>query len=208
MVASAESARSAPDPLHAGFLATLPRVELHAAIFFRDVRCPQQRDDCVAETVAVAWMGYRSLARRGKDAGRSPAARASLAARHVKAGRRLCGQEPAKDALSPLAQARHGFAVQALPVYSTLSANPLTDALIDNTRSPVDEQVCCRLDFPTWLGGLGERNRRLAEDMALGHRTRDLARAYGVCPSRVSQLRREFCRDWLAFCAELPDRQP
>jgi hypothetical protein len=54
MSASASPSGPGPDPLHTGFLSILPRVELHAAIFFRHIRCPQKRDDCVAETVAIA----------------------------------------------------------------------------------------------------------------------------------------------------------
>ena len=50
----------------------------------------------------------------------------------------LCGQEAGKDCLSPTAQARHGFAVGRLPDCETLSSNPLSEALADNTRSPVD----------------------------------------------------------------------
>ena len=40
------------------------------------------------------------------------------------------------------------FSISKLPDFSTLSDNPLSDALIDNTRSPVPEQVQFRLDFP------------------------------------------------------------
>jgi hypothetical protein len=80
--------------------------------------------------------------------------------------------------------------------------------LHDNTRSPVDEQVCFRLDFPRWLVRLGERRRRIAQDMALGHRTADLAQAYGVSQGRISQLRREFYLDWTLFCADPADGGP
>ncbi len=42
------------------FLAVLPRVDLHARISFRDVRCWQRRDDAIAETVALS-SGPRAL---------------------------------------------------------------------------------------------------------------------------------------------------
>src|SRR5262249_47112028 len=110
----------------------------------------------------------------------------------------------AKDALSPVAQRRHGFQVGRLPDFSTLNGNPLTEALQDKTRSPVPEQVAFRLDFPAWLASLGARNRGIAQDMAQGHRTGELAEAYGLSPARISQLRREFHRGWQKFCGELP----
>jgi hypothetical protein len=104
--------------------------------------------------------------------------------------------------LSPLAQTRRGFAVASLPRQSTLSANPLSEALADNTRSPVPEQVYFRIDFPRWLTQLGDRKRRIAEDMALGHRTQDLAQMHKVTAARISQLRGEFYMDWMYFTGE------
>ena len=53
--------------LHAGFLSILPRVQLHATIFFRHLRCPHSREDAVAETVALAWAWYRRLVEKGQD---------------------------------------------------------------------------------------------------------------------------------------------
>ena len=62
-------------------------------------------------------------------------------------------------------------------------------------------QVAVRLDFPAWLRTLARRDRRLVEGMALGHRTLDLARKFRLSAGRVSQLRREFKRDWDRFTA-------
>ena len=58
--------------------------------------------------------------------------------------------EKGKDELSPRAQRQHGFAVGTLPEFSTQNGNPLDEALQDNTRSEIPEQVAFRLDFPTW----------------------------------------------------------
>ena len=41
------------------FEALLPVILLTAKRAFRDVRCPQTRDDAVAEVVAIAWVGFR-----------------------------------------------------------------------------------------------------------------------------------------------------
>src|SRR5262249_53883071 len=123
----------------------------------------------------------------------------------VKAGRRLCGAERAKDVLSPRAQARRGFALASLPPASTLAGNALEKALRDNTRSPPDEQAAFRIDFPCWLGTLCERDRRVAEDLLAGDGTVEVARRYGLSPGRVSQLRRQFLDGWRRFCG---DHQP
>jgi hypothetical protein len=194
--------------LHAGFLALLPRLEAHARFAFRHYRCPHDRADALAEALALCWAWYRRLSQRGKDAAAFPTALAAFASRQVKAGRHLRGQENTRDALSPTARRRRGFAVERLPEFSTGGAL-WQEALADNTRSPVPEQAAFRIDFPAWLAALGDRDRRLAEAMATGERTFALARAFGLTPGRVSQLRRAFHDDWGRFCgAEAPAAAP
>jgi hypothetical protein len=193
------------DPLHARFLALLPRLELHAHISFRHLKFPLQKEEAVQEVVALAWKWFLRLAQRDKDVSGFVTAFASFAARAVKGGRRLIGQQKAKDVLSPIAQQRHGFTVARLPDVSTLSGNPYDEALQDNTVSPVPEQVMFRLDFPAWLTTRTDRDRRIIGDLMLGERTLDVARKFGLSPARVSQLRREFMRDWQLFCADPAD---
>ena len=188
--------------LHVRFLVLLPRIELHAQIVFRDVRCPQQKDDAVAETVALVWKWFVRLAERGQSVEAFSSALVGFAARAVKNGRRLCGQEKAKDVLSRTAQRRHGFSVGRLPDYATAGSNPLTEALHDNTKSPPPDAAAFRCDFPAWLGRYAERDRRIAEDLMVGERTLDVSRKFGLSPARVSQKRREFHRDWQRFHGE------
>src|SRR5262245_50836678 len=186
---------SPPAPLerlHAVFLVLVPRIRLHGEVVFRNVQCPHRKEDAIVEMVALAWKWLLRLAERGKDVNDFPSALCTFLGRAVKSGRRLCGQERAKDVLSPRAQRRHDFAVQSLPARSTLNGNVFDEALRDNTRTPTDEAAAFRCDFPAWLSALGPRHRALAEDMAVGHSTQHLAQKYGVSPSRVSQLRREF----------------
>jgi hypothetical protein len=200
-----QPAAAPPAGSQAHFLAAVwPAVERHARVYFRHLRCPHAREEAVAEAVALAWAWHLRLARRGRDAGLFPRALAAFAARAVASGRRLCGQERAGDVLSPRARRRRGFAVCTLPAAGPPSANPFAEALADNTRSPVPDQAAFRLDFPAWLGTLGARGRGIAEGMALGRGTWELARAYGISESRVSQLRREFHGDWQRFTGDRP----
>ena len=189
--------------LQAAFLSVVPRIELHGRVCFR-TKSWLDREEAIAEMVALCWKWFVRLAERGKDATRFPSVLATFAARAVNSGRRLAGSCKAKDVLSPVAQRRHGFTIGRLPEISTLNGNPLFDALHDNTRSPVPEQVTFRLDFPAWLAALGPRDRKIAQDMAQGHRTGELADAYGLSPARVSQLRRQFYLGWQAFCGDRP----
>src|SRR5262249_18287943 len=176
------------DQLQSKFLSVLPRVELHARIHCHD-RCPQTRDDQIAEVVALAWSWYVRLATRGIDGADFPSALATYAVKSVHSGRQLAGSIKANDVLNDKAQRRGSFAVQSLPNYSTPTANPLTEALFDNTMTPPDRQAAFRIDFGNWLGELGERDRNVALDMAIGERTTDLAAKYHVSRARVSQKR-------------------
>jgi hypothetical protein len=188
--------------LQLSFLSILPRIERHGRVYFRHVRCPDRKADAIAEMVALSWRWFVRLAQRNKDATKFPSTLATFAARAVHSGRRLCGAERAKGALSPVAQRSRGFQVGRLPDFSTLNGNPLSEALQDNTQSPVLDQVAFRFDFSAWLTSLGARDPSIAQDMAQGHRTGELAETYGLSPARVSQLRRKFHCDWHTFCGE------
>ena len=98
-----------------------------------------------------------------------------------------------------MAQQRRGFAVGKLPDFSTLSGNPLDEALIDNRQTPPDEQAAFRIDFPAWLSRFDSRRRAILTDMAMGHRTNELADEYGVGAGRISQMRAEAAEDWECF---------
>jgi hypothetical protein len=193
------------DRLHAAFLALLPRLEAHARAAFRGVRCPHRRDDHVAEAVALAWKWFVRLAKRGKDAARFPVALADFAARAVHSGRRLVGSEVFRDVLSPSARRRHGFVVRRLVEHYAFEGGLVGEALRENTRTPVPEQVSFRVDFPAWLRRRGRRDRRLVCALLHGGRTREVSRLFGLSPARVSQLRRELHADWARFTADPAD---
>jgi hypothetical protein len=191
--------------LQAAFLAlVLPKVVSHGRVYFRHLKSAEHKEEYIAEMVALTWRWHLRLAERGKDATHFPTALATFAARAVRSGRRLAGMDRSKDVLSPLAQHRGGFAVGKLPDCGTLDGSPLDEALHDNTQSPVDEQVCFRIDFPAWRLTRAERDRRVLDDLMLGERTLDVAGKYGLSPGRVSQLRREFLLDWRRYCDEPP----
>lgn len=185
--------------VQADFQNALPRITRHARVYFRHLRCPHRKADCISEVVSLCWKWWLGLVRRGKNPAAFVSTLASYAARAVRSGRRLCGQERAKDTLSPAAQQKHGFTVGKLPDVSTLSDNPLAEALADNTISPIPVQVQFRCDFPDWLTTHSQRNRRIAVEMAQGERTQTLAHRFKISPARVSQLRRCFHDDWQRF---------
>ena len=187
--------------LQARFLAVLPRIETHARIYFRHLRCPNQREEAVAECLALAWWWFIRLVRRGKTPEAFITVLADFAARAVSSGRRLCGQEKANEVFSPLAQRRHGFMVQRLHAYDTPVGSPWEEAVQDNTQTPVAEQVIFRIDFPAWLQNRTKRDRRIIDRLLRAERTGAVAQAFDLSPGRVAQLRRHFHADWLRFGA-------
>jgi hypothetical protein len=88
--------------------------------------------------IGLAWTWHLRLAEKGKDATAFPTALASYAARAVKSGSRVAGQERANDVLSPVAQKQHHFFVGKLPDFETLTDHPVCEALLDNTKSTPD----------------------------------------------------------------------
>jgi hypothetical protein len=189
------------------FLAVLPRIERHARIYFRQLKCPHQREEALAECLALAWWWFIRLVRRGKNPEDFITVLASFAARAVASGRRLCGQQKANEVLSPVAQRRHGFAVQRLHLYSYPPHSRWEDAVHDNTQTPVPKQVVYRVDFPAWLQTRTKRDRRIIDRLLLGERTGAVAQAFDLSPGRISQLRRQFHADWLRFGAA-PGEEP
>lgn len=204
-VTTSANGRCNLEQLHAGFLSLLPRIRLHAEIYFRDIRCPHRKEDAVAEVIALTWKWYLRLREKGKDAAVFPSALANYAARAVRSGRRFVGQEKGKDVHSRAVQRHHGFAVDKLPDYSTLLGIPYEDALHDNTQSSVIDQVAFRLDFPRWRAAHSERDQRVMDDLAIGEQTLTVARKHGLSAARISQLRRRFHTTWERFCA-LPEK--
>lgn len=212
---SSVSISPGPQSLQDAFLRVLPRVQLHAEIYFRGEKCPAKRADRVAESVALAWKWYRRLKELGKDPSQFPSALASFAVRAVKSGRRVVGQEKTKDVLSPLAQHQHGFKVERLPQATATAHEALygevggqrqldeyEERLQDNTQTPVPEQAAFRIDFPAWLKTWDGHRRRLIRAMTRDERTKDLAQQFGLSMSRISQLRSQFKVDWDWFCGE------
>jgi hypothetical protein len=189
--------------LHHRFLtAILPKVETHARIAFRRIRCNDTQEDCVGEAVAISWKWFIRTTEQGKDPTQFASIIASLAVAHVRSYRKLVKSESARDVMSPLAQRRHGFFVSSIPQKRTPENSQIEEALHENTETPVPDQVAFRLDFRMWLLNLTPPKRHIATDMMTGERTSDLAQKHRVSPARISQLRGEFLDSWQLFTAD------
>ena len=200
---------TATENLQARFLSLLPKIERCARFRFRHITCSAKRTDRIAETVALCWKWFVRLAERGRDAAEFVTTLVALAARAVNSGRRLCKQESAVDVMSNVAQHRHGFKVESLPIstrrsqdsiYAVVKGQEELDAyeerLQDNTVTPPPDAAAFRIDFPRFLGDMPARDCALAMFLSLGHSAKTAARKFGLSPGRVTQLRQRWHEDW------------
>jgi hypothetical protein len=209
MIAPTNSHANPSLDLHDQFLDLLPKIEIHARIYFRGIKCADQRADKIRETVAMAWKEYCHLVAHGKDVSQFPMVFISLVARGVKCGRRLAGADKAKDVMNPHTQRRRGFRVEPLPISTRTSLAGLygepdgqreldayEERLQDNTITPPPDQAAFRIDWPRFLKTLTKRDRELAHFLSLGHGGKKAADRFGLSPGRVTQLRQRWCREW------------
>ena len=171
------------------FETALPRIETHADIYFRFQRENHGHyDDCIAETVAICWAWFVRLDARGKDPMQFVSAIVTFAARQVRGGRKVCGGKLAGEVTAKLCQQTNRFAV-----------GELSEALVDNTQTPVPDQVAFRIDFPAWHSSHNRRDRRIIRELANGERTCVVASKFGLSNARISQLRSELRQSWELF---------
>jgi hypothetical protein len=207
-VTSTDVADSAITQAHAEFLDLIPTIERHARFAFRG-RAAAEQEEAAAEAVAAAYESYVKLTARGMNPARNfPSAFAAYAVLHVKAGHHVGSSSSSTDVLSPRAWKKRGFRVEPLsgsPGVARDRCNPAAhrrlvgefdEQLRDNTRSPVPDQAAFRVDFPTFLAGLGQRDRELVKFLALGHFAHSAATRFKLSEGRVCQLRKTWRERW------------
>jgi hypothetical protein len=185
---------------HAGFLAMLPTIRLHARIAFRYLD-PQAREEAVQEVVCNAMLAYLRLLHRGKVDLAYPSVLARYGVAQTRDGRLVGGHLNCKDVSSEYCQRQKGVIVERLDRFDREDEQWM-EAVVEDHRTPVAEQVAFRCDFPVWLASLPRRNRRIAKALSVGHTTGEVARRFNVSAGRISQLRREFQDAWQQFHGE------
>jgi hypothetical protein len=186
-----------------GFLNILPAVQTHAKIRFR--RLPaDRREDAIQETIAAACATYQMAAAQGKLPVVSPSTLADFAVRHVRTGRHVGGhQDAAKDVMSPACQRRHGVRVQSEYAIRSGDCNDRwKEVLIADRKVPVPDLAAFRVDFDQWFQARCRRDRSIISALIAGEHPSAVADRFSITRGRVSQLRRRFERDWLAFQGE------
>ncbi|MDG3005897.1 hypothetical protein [Paludisphaera mucosa] len=196
-----------PADWHPAFLAMLPAIRRSVRACFRHLH-GERLDDAVQEAVANACVAFERLFRRGCPERAFPSALARFAAAQVRQGRLIGTSSNAWDVSSPYARRRNRWTVESLERFDG-ERGRWAEAVAEDARTAVADQAWFRIDFPEWLSRLSPRDRRVAEDLSVGHGTGEVARRFGVSAARVAQLRRELHDSWRRFHGEVevPSRE-
>ncbi len=181
---------------HRRFLEMLPAIRRYAAFCFRSLPT-EAREELVQETIANCYVACCRLAQRRRLAAAHPSPLVRYAVSQIRSGRRVGCRLNSNDVLSQYAQRRKGFHVQRLDHHD--EHGQWRAALVEDHRTPVDDQAAFRIDFPVWLSRLAPRQRRIVKFLAAGNSTGDAARRFHLSLPRISQLRRELHHDWMQF---------
>jgi DNA-directed RNA polymerase specialized sigma24 family protein len=190
---------------HRAFGTALGRID--AAIGYHFRRWPRRhREDAVAEARAYTWAAWHGLLARGKDpAAVGPVAITANCCRAVKRGRAVGAARPAGrgrgDALDLRALRELGLRIVPLEESDGAVAGAWREGLNSGRRYGPADEAAFRVDFAAWLAGLPARPRRVAELLAAGFRTGEVARRLGVTTGAVSQARARLARSWGRFQA-------
>jgi hypothetical protein len=187
------------------FLAMMPAIETHARLMFRRLD-PEARDDAVEEVIANACVAFARMVRQDKTDRAFPSALARFAVAQFRNGRRVGNRQRIRDVLSPCAKKRRRQKVERLDRFDDTRGEWM-EAVVEDRRTPILEQVAFRCDFPQWLKHLPARSRQVAQELAIGHSTGEVAKRFGLTPARISQMRRELHESWEEFHEGSPEDQ-
>jgi len=176
------------------FVAMLPVIQQKLRLAFCRLD-PEAREDAIAEGVVHTLLAYLRLHEQGRAEVATPSSLAWYSSREVKRGRPAAGRMNSKEPLSRYAQISNDIEVERLP-------NNWIDAMVEDKRAPVVDQVAAKMDVGAWFATLTRRMKAIAKDLAFGCSTSEVAKKYGVTPGRISQMRRTLEESWAAFQGE------
>jgi len=182
---------------HQQFLKMLPVIQKYADKAFQHLDA-EGREDAVHEVIANALVAFARLLQLGKADLAYPTVLARYGAAQVREGRRVGNRRRVSEVLAEYAQRKKGFVVESLDCFHKESSQWL-EAIVEDTRTPVPDQVAFRIDFPAWLNSQTKRNRRIAEALAVGSTTGEVAKRFKLSSGRISQLRQQFHQSWQEF---------
>ena len=184
------------------FLEMLPEIRRHALFAFRTLRA-EAKEEAIAETIANAFVAYNRLIEQGKGSKIYPSVLTRYAVAQIRSGRKVGTSLNSNCVLSDAARQKHSLHIDRLDYCA--KCGEWFDFVVEDRRTPVPEQAAFRCDFPGWLDTLSPQKRQIAEKLAVGDTTSEIAQKCKVSPGRISQIRRELENSWQEFHGELED---
>ncbi len=183
------------------FLIMLPRIRDAIRVAFHYLP-GDHRDEAVQEGVANACVRFARLVERGCADRAFPTVLARFAVAQVRDGRVVGTRGNSRDVCATRCQRRKRYTIERLDRPEPFGGG-WKDAVLEDRRTAVSDQAGFRIDFPEWLSRLSCRDRQVAEALALGDTTGEVARRFAVTSGRVAQLRRELGDSWRQFHGEV-----
>jgi len=127
---------------------------------------------------------------------------AMYAAKQFRAGRKVAGKVRGKRGGDVSAAVERGLVqVASISRFDRKLAAWQDITLADGRVTPAD-LAAFRLDFAAWMRRLPNTLRQIANCLALGEKTKDVAARFGLTAGRISQIRRTLELSWQAFQGE------
>jgi hypothetical protein len=178
------------------FVSMLPEIQQRLRHAFRQLDA-EAREDSIEEAIVHSLLSYSRLYERGRAESASPSSLAWYATLQVKRGRPAGSRMNGKEPLSRYAQLGNGIRIEQ-------TQGNWIEAMVEDKRAPVADQVAAKLDVSAWFATLTGRMKEIAKDLACGFTTSEVAVKYGVTAGRISQLRRTLEASWAAYQQEAP----
>ena len=199
-VQTAEQTHTA-SKLQEKFLVMLPLIRHLAWLGFRGFTS-EAREDAIAEVVANAFSAFARLVSQGKEEIARPTPLAQYAIRQIRQGRRLGTRRNRNDVMCGHAQRARGVSIERLDQFDD-HKGAWKEGLVEDRKAGPAEIAAARIDVAAWLQSLSDRNRRIAETLAMGATASDVATEFHLSCSRVSQLRGLLAASWASFQGDI-----
>ena len=177
------------------FASMLPEIDQRLRRAFRQLD-PASKDEAIGEGVLHSFLAYARLHELGRAEVATPTSLAFYSAKHVKRGRPATGRMNSKEPLSRYAQISNGIQIAR-------EHGQWIEAIVEDKRASVPDQVATRMDFHAWFATLTKRMKEIARDLAFSFSTSEVAQKYGLTAGRISQMRRMLENSWAAFQQEV-----
>lgn len=184
---------------HAGYLRMLPAIRRQASIRMRALPA-EARADAVQEIVADTVVTYARLAKLGKEDLAYPTPLVNYAVTKFREGRRVGNRLNIRDIMSKYCQRHTKIIVERLDNFD--NCDEWQELLVEDRHASPADVATIRIDFCEWLKTLSIRTRQIAQMLATGESTSDVARRFSVSPGRISQIRKSLQASWLSFIGE------